>query len=252
LKKNKNISRSDFVLNKQIEFSAQEIAEFQAITVRLKNSEPIQYITGETEFYGMRLAVNQSVLIPRPETEELVEWILAENKTAAALLDVGTGSGCIAVALARKNPLFSVTAMDISEAALAVARQNAELNNVEIVFFENDILTVPKIDKKFDIIVSNPPYIPENEQSAMQKNVTCFEPHLALFAPEDSPLIFYDKIAQFANNQLNVNGKLYFEIHRNFGQQVSELLQKSGFKNIVLKKDISGNERMIKCEKFHF
>jgi release factor glutamine methyltransferase len=247
LEKTKKISRQEYFLADKIDFSEQEISDFQLITARLKNGEPIQYITEETEFYQLRFAVNKEVLIPRPETEEMVEWILSENKTAATVLDAGTGSGCIAITLAKKNPLFNVTATDISTAALALARENAKLNNVEISFLKNDILKVQKIDKNFDIIVSNPPYIPENEKITMHKTVTGFEPHLALFVPAKSPLIFYEKIIQFANNQLNTNGKLYFEIHRDQGRQISELLKKSGFKNIILKKDISGNDRMVSC-----
>ncbi|GHT18030.1 release factor glutamine methyltransferase [Bacteroidia bacterium] len=248
LKKWKNIARADFLLNKKLALTDSETVELQSVINRLKKFEPIQYILGETEFFGMKYFVNQQVLIPRPETEELVEWILAENKSAASVLDIGTGSGCIAVVLAHKNPRFALTAMDISEKALAIARKNAALHNVKIDFLEKDIFSLPTMDKKFDIIVSNPPYIPENEKNSIQKTVMDFEPHTALFVPDSKPLIFYEKICQFAKNQLNENGKIYFEIHRSFGQQVVDLLQQNGFKNIALKTDISGNERMVRCE----
>jgi len=224
-----------------------QIIEFQQIVERLKNHEPIQYIFGKTNFYGLEFIVNQKVLIPRPETEELVEWILQEN-TAAKTLDIGTGSGCISVTLAVKNPKFQLWALDFSKEALNVARQNAKKHNVKINFLENDILQIPKFEQKWDIIVSNPPYISKNEQLTMQKNVIDFEPHEALFVPDENPLIFYEKILQFAKNQLVKNGKVYFEINQNHANQIKQLFKKFGFKNIILKKDISLNNRMIRGE----
>jgi len=236
---------AEILKKEKFQLTDKQFADFQRIVKRLQNNEPIQYIFGKANFYGMEFIVNQQVLIPRPETEELVEWILQENKMAK-ILDIGTGSGCIAITLAAKNPNFRLWALDFSKDALAVAQQNAQIHNVNINFLEKDILQIPNFEQKWDIIVSNPPYISENERFTLQKNVIDFEPHSALFVQEENPLIFYEKILQFAKNQLVPNGKLYFEINKNFGNEIKNLFQKFDFKNIILKKDISSNPRMIK------
>ncbi|MCL1868492.1 MAG: peptide chain release factor N(5)-glutamine methyltransferase [Paludibacter sp.] len=247
LEKLTSLPLTEILRDENFHLTDSQFADFKQIVKSLQGNKPIQYIFEKAYFYGMEFIVNQQVLIPRPETEELVEWILKENKTAK-ILDIGTGSGCIAVTLAAKNRDLQLCALDFSKEALKVAQQNAEIYNVNISFLENDILQIPHFEQKWDIIVSNPPYISENEKFTMQKSVVDFEPHAALFVNEEKPLIFYEKILQFAKNQLVPNGKIYFEIHKNFGNQMESLLQQFGFKNIVLKKDISGNDRMIKGE----
>ena len=240
---------ADILACKFNHLSDAEMQKLTEIVGKLKNSEPIQYILGETDFFGLAFYVNGSVLIPRPETEELVQWVLesAENKPIK-ILDIGTGSGCIAVTLAKKLPSAEVHAWDISEDALEVARKNAERNGVKVIFVKRDMLLEPVSDEKFDIIVSNPPYVTEVEKTEMQENVLNFEPHLALFVPDDNALVFYEKIADFALTNLNKGGQLFFEINRAKGADIARLLEEKGFKNIELRKDISGNERMVMAE----
>lgn len=239
---------ADILACKFNHLSDAEMQKLTEIVGKLKNSEPIQYILGESDFFGLAFYVNGSVLIPRPETEELVQWVLesAENKPMK-ILDIGTGSGCIAVTLAKKLPSAEVHAWDISEDALEVARRNAERNGVKVIFSKRDMLLEPVSDEKFDIIVSNPPYVTEVEKTEMQENVLNFEPHLALFVPDDNALVFYEKIADFALTNLNKGGQLFFEINRAKGADIARLLEEKGFKNIELRKDISGNERMVIC-----
>lgn len=215
--------------------------------VLLKDHTPIQYILGETEFYGMKFFVNENVLIPRPETEELVEWILNDVKNAELkIIDIGTGSGCIPIVLKKNLPNASVWAMDFSEKAIETAQINADYHQTDIQFIQNDFLTMDfKELPEFDIIVSNPPYIGETEKNAMDKNVVQFEPHSALFVSDENPLIFYERIIDFAKQKLNPNGKIYVEINQNFPRETKELFQNI-FENTELKKDISGNFRMIK------
>jgi release factor glutamine methyltransferase len=210
---------------------------------------PIQYILGETEFYGLPFYVNESVLIPRPETEELVDWIQKENYKSAELniLDIGTGSGCIAIALRHEFPSSTVDAFDVSEKALETAKQNATHNKLEVNFKAVDILNAPAFNKKWDIIVSNPPYITENEKDTILSNVLDHEPHLALFVPDNDPLLFYREIAFFAQQYLTPAGKLYFEINRNAGNHTLELLTGMGYRDVELRKDISGNDRMVRA-----
>ena len=240
---------ADILACKFNHLSDAEMQKLTEIVGKLKNSEPIQYILGESDFFGLAFYVNGSVLIPRPETEELVQWVLesAENKPIK-ILDIGTGSGCIAVTLAKKLPSAEVHAWDISEDALEVARKNAERNGVKVIFVKRDMLLEPVSDEKFDIIVSNPPYVTEVEKTEMQENVLNFEPHLALFVPDDNALVFYEKIADFALTNLNKDGKLFFEINRAKGADIAHLLEEKGFTNIELRKDISGNERMVMAE----
>lgn len=220
----------------------------------LKSQKPIQYILGETEFYGLPFKVNEHTLIPRPETEELVEWILKHQsiEDKINILDIGTGSGCIAISLAKHLPQAKVYALDISKEALKIAKQNANLNEVIVTFLEADILK-PKVNwnlefksLEFDIIVSNPPYIREQEKELMKPNVLENEPHLALFVNNENPLIFYQTITQFAIKNLRKNGMLLFEINEYLGNDMIQLLNQNNFKNIELKQDIFKKDRMIK------
>lgn len=243
-------SLTDIASRKCTNLSDEKRADVKKFVSRLQNYEPYQYIVGWTEFFGMKFSVTPDVLIPRPETEELIEWIISENReTNRKILDIGTGSGCIAVALAKKLPAANVQAWDISEKALSVARENAKLNGVEVEFLQKDILSETTNSEHFDIIVSNPPYVLEKEKAAMEKNVLDFEPHLALFVPDNDPLLFYEKIADFALKNLTKQGKLYFEINREKGSELCEMLSEKGFSHIELRKDISGNERMVRADK---
>ena len=250
LEKLTGFSRTQLLTNKSTIFSFEQQQQLAVFVEKLKKNVPIQYVLGETEFYGLRFAVDESVLIPRPETEELVEWIKNDCKNADSLrvLDIGTGSGCIAVAQKHELPFAEITAFDISENALETARKNAEQNNLFVDFKHVDILRENRFSQKWDIIVSNPPYIPEKERMNLQKNVRENEPSLALFVPDEKPLLFYEKIAQFAQNHLTDDGKLYFEIHFTIGESVVDLLKNLNFTNIELRKDLSGNDRMIKAE----
>lgn len=217
----------------------------------LKNQKPIQYILGETEFYGLPFKVNEQTLIPRPETEELVEWVLKYSAKIKqiSILDIGTGSGCIAVSLAKYLPNSKVYALDVSNEALNMAKQNAELNNVNVQFVNADILnseTWDFEDLKFDVIVSNPPYIREQEKKFMKPNVLDYEPHLALFVKDKNPLRFYEAITRFAVDNLEENGMLFFEINEYLGNQMIQLLNDNNFNNIRLKQDMFKKDRMIK------
>ena len=242
-------SRTEIIVNKNTLFSDKQYHEIESFIEKLKNFVPIQYILGETEFYGLPFNVNESVLIPRPETEELVDWIRTENDRSASLniLDIGTGSGCIAISLKHEFPKSVVDAFDISDEALGTAQSNAIRNNLEVNFSKVDILNAPDFETKWDIIVSNPPYVLENEKAEIQPNVLDNEPHLALFVPDNDPLLFYRSIAKFALKQLKPGGKLYFEINRQYGKATMDLLVESGFTDIELRKDISGNDRMVKA-----
>ena len=239
----------------ELELPQEHLDKLNAILSRLKTGEPMQYILGHTEFYSLTFKVNPSVLIPRPETEELVEWILSsvgsKQLTVGSILDIGTGSGCIAISLKKNLPGFSVSAIDISTDALRTAGENAELNNTEVDFISSDILN-PKLNirnPKFKIIVSNPPYVTLDDKKQMHTNVTDFEPHTALFVPENDPLIFYKAIADFASKNLVTGGLLFFEINEAYGEQIVELLNDNKFKNIELRKDMSCKDRMIKAHK---
>lgn len=247
-----NMSRADIALQFDYEISKKDLDFLKNGLKELKNQKPIQYIIGKTEFYGLPFYVNKHVLIPRPETEELINWIL-EDLTAKNLqsdlniLDIGTGSGCIAISLAKNLPNSKVFALDISSNALNTAKQNALLNNVNINFVEANILTTNNLNQTFDIIVSNPPYVREIEKQQMHKNVLNNEPHIALFVENENPLIFYDKIADFSKKHLSKNGKLYVEINQYLGLETLELLRLKQFKKQTLKKDIFNNHRMIKA-----
>lgn len=233
-------------------------ALFEALEA-LKQQEPIQYILGETEFYGLKFKVNNSVLIPRQETEELVDLIinchLDKNKNSQVnILDVGTGSGCIAICLAKHIKNAKVYALDVSSEALKVARQNAELNNVEVNFIQYDILnsngkTLTDEVSKFDCIVSNPPYVRELEKQEIKPNVLNYEPHLALFVEDSNPLQFYISIANFALKNLRSRGHLFFEINQYLGEETKQLLEEKGFVSVELQKDLNGNNRILKAIK---
>ncbi len=246
------LSRIQIHLNQSKILSAANLTQIKEIVNRLSQFEPIQYILGETEFYGLPLNVNRAVLIPRQETEELVEWIISDHRQLSPnILDIGTGSGCIPIALAKNLPGSTATGWDISTEALRVAAENALRNEVKVDFFCVDILKPDLLDHhgKFDIIVSNPPYIALSEQPKMDRNVTHYEPHLALFVPDNDPLIFYRKITELASCLLNPKGLLYFEINEKYGTEMGELLQSKGFRIIELRKDINGKARMMKGEK---
>ena len=248
VEKHLNFSKVDTVLKKQYEVSERITQQFTEALNRLRHFEPIQYILGETEFYGLPFKVTPATLIPRPETEELVDWIIANcNKNPKTLLDIGTGSGCIAIALAKNLPSVKVSAMDISEEALKVASENAIYNKVTVNFSKKDILGTSTLPQKYDVIISNPPYVRNSEKEMMQKNVLDFEPASALFVEDDNPLLFYSKITELAKNYLNPNGFLFFEINEYLSKEVIQLLERESFSEIELKQDFFGKDRMIKC-----
>lgn len=249
-----NKKRIDLALNPSMEMDAVQLLRWESVLADLKTEKPIQYILGETEFYGLPFLVNENTLIPRPETEELVEWILESKKneeqsTKLNVLDIGTGSGCIAISISKNLPDVQVSAIDVSEKALATAHKNAEINKVDVNFILKNILETEVLDEKYDIIVSNPPYVRNLEKEEIKPNVLEYEPHLALFVYDNDALLFYRKIAELAKKNLSENGKLYFEINQYLGKEMVELLEEMGFKNIVLKKDIYGNDRMIRSTK---
>jgi len=244
----KGYTRTQFLFAREETLTPEERLLIGQIVARLKKHEPIQYILGETEFYGLPFYAVPGVLIPRPETEELVQWIIHENQLASpAILDIGTGTGCIAISLAKNIPNATVLACDVSPICMETAQRNAQLNLVNCTVIEYDILnnspeyTFPELD----IVVSNPPYVRETEKSVMEKNVLEFEPGLALFVADDEPLVFYKRIADFAMLHLRSGGRLYFEINEAFGNACSEMLREQGFSGIRLKKDINGKDRMI-------
>ncbi|WP_322550269.1 peptide chain release factor N(5)-glutamine methyltransferase [Flavobacterium psychraquaticum] len=246
-----NLKRIDLALNPNFEISEAEVQKWESIISELKTEKPIQYILGETWFYDSKFYVNEHTLIPRPETEELVDWIFAtekknDKKEKLTILDIGTGTGCIPISLKKNLPQAEVSAIDVSEEALKVAQRNALENKVEINFILQNILETEDLKQQFDIIVSNPPYVRNMEKQEIKKNVLAFEPHLALFVEDNDALLFYRKIAQLALKNLTPNGLLFFEINQYLGKETIELLEDLGFKNIELKKDIYGNDRMIK------
>ena len=275
LEKLHGLKRIDLALNPQTVMDGAHLKQWKNIVSELKKQRPVQYILGETEFYGLRFLVNENTLIPRPETEELVELIIESMNyklriTKLKVLDIGTGSGCIAISLAKHLPTSKVFAIDVSEKALAIAKKNSELNDVKVNFINVDILkindlielptrspgshspslpAVRQVNTFFDIIVSNPPYVRNLEKAEIKPNVLEYEPHLALFVEDTDPLLFYRKIAELAIKNLNPNGKLYFEINQYLGKETIKLLEDFGFRNVELKKDIYENDRIISCEK---
>lgn len=241
--------RTDLALNPDAELSGKEIERWNAVLAELETQKPIQYIFGKAYFYGLEFEVNPDTLIPRPETEELVEWIITENKVKGKinLLDIGTGTGCIAISLAKNLPDASVSAIDVSEGALATAKRNAQHNKAEVNFILQDILAAETLPQLYDVIVSNPPYVRNLEKYEIKENVLQYEPHLALFVDDNDPLLFYRKIALLAKKQLSPNGRLYFEINQYLGPETVQMLEDYGFKNVTLRKDIYGNDRMVSC-----
>ena len=249
-----NLQRIDTVLKPDFLIPEEQLTDLKKILQRLQKEEPIQYILGNTEFYGLPFFVDESTLIPRSETEELVAWVIEEVAklqsnpvTKLSILDIGTGTGCIPISLAKNLPKAKITAIDVSPKALEVAKKNAHINKVTIDFIELDILTTKSLPQEFDIIVSNPPYVRELEKVEIKNNVLENEPHLALFVADENPLIFYSKIADLAKQQLSENGLLFFEINQYLGKETMALLEEKGFKNIELRKDIFGKDRMVKC-----
>lgn len=242
------LSRSKLMMNFDKELSSAEQEQFFAVTAGLKMQQPIQYLLGEAYFYGAFFKVNEAVLIPRPETEELVDWILEDQLTGKSVIDFGTGSGCIAISLKKHGKALEVTAVDISEEALALASENALRLESPVNFIHADILTF-ETEAQFDVIVSNPPYITGKEMAEMHQNVLAHEPHLALFVPDERPLLFYEAIADFAITHLKENGKLFFEINEYLSEETIQMLKDKGFTFIELRKDMQGKPRMILATK---
>jgi release factor glutamine methyltransferase len=276
LEEKQQLKRIDLALNPDLTFSNAEIQLWNSILEQLQKEIPIQYLLGKTSFYGLDFEVNENVLIPRPETEELVEWIIQSQKVEVRsgklemgsgklgeeqsaklereqqirkinILDIGTGSGCIAIALAKNLPNAEVFAVDVSEKALATAEKNAIINEVNVTFLKKNILETDDLEQQFDLIVSNPPYVRELEKKEIKKNVLDNEPHLALFVDDNDALVFYRKIAELAQKNLSPKGQLFFEINQYLGKEMMELLEKMNFKNIELRQDIYGNDRMIRA-----
>ena len=253
------LKRIDLALNPNFEISEEDVQKWKAMISELKTEKPIQYIIGETWFYDSKFYVNEHTLIPRPETEELVDWIVSkfpktQNPKPITVLDIGTGTGCIPISIKKNIPQAEVFAIDISEEALKVAKRNAIENEVEVNFILQNILEVEnlltfdfRLSTKLDIIVSNPPYVRNLEKQEIKKNVLEYEPHLALFVEDNDALLFYRKIAQLAKESLTENGLLFFEINQYLGKETVELLEQLDFQNIELRKDIYGNDRMVKC-----
>lgn len=244
------MSKTDVLLGRFDRLSEAEKAQFSEYAKRLTEGEPLQYVVGTAPFGNLRFEVTPATLIPRPETLELVDWVVAEqqDRPSLRLLDIGTGSGCIAISLASLLPQAKVSAWDISADALAVARRNAERNGVEVAFQQVDVLHV-KETETFDCIVSNPPYICEAEKAEMTDSVLLHEPHTALFVPNDDPLRFYRAIAELGVRNLSPGGTLYFEINRAYGAETCELLRDLGYTDVELRKDFYGNDRMVRARK---
>ena len=244
-----NYSRMDYILNSSFKISKTQEQNLINSIDSLLNEMPIQYVVGETKFMNLVFKLNNSVLIPRPETEELVRWIINDAHTNKNILDIGTGSGCIAVSLSKNLHNCKVTGWDISEDIIKIASHNAYLNDVNVELELSDITKPKFLDYKYDVIVSNPPYITKNEKQFISKNVKFFEPHIALFVENEDPLCFYKKIFDFSNSNLKSNGFLYIEINENFSKEVIKLLKDKGFYDIKLKKDFRLKNRMIKAIK---
>lgn len=249
-----NISSAKIRAFPETEISTPDIERITRILTRLTTGEPIQYILGYAEFYGLTFKVNPSVLIPRPETEELVDWILSSvgssQLAVGRFLDIGTGSGCIPISLKKNLDDAQVSAIDISHKALQTAKENAQLNKVDINFIQDDILNPTNhslLTTHYSLIISNPPYVTLEDKKLMHTNVTDFEPHAALFVPEDDPLIFYKAIANFASTHLEKDGLLFFEINESYGKETVNILNDKQFTNIELRKDMGGKDRLVKA-----
>lgn len=251
-----NFKRIDIVLKSNFNISSEVLTLLKSSTKLLEQEIPIQYIIGKTEFYGFPFILNEHVLIPRPETEELVTFILdkvsklesyhtIKKENTIKILDIGTGSGCIPIALKKSLPLAEISALEKSNKALRIAKKNTHLNKVDINLIQQDILKTTQLNNTYDIIVSNPPYVRESEKKEIKNNVLNNEPHMALFVEDNNPLIFFDKIAELAKNHLTKNGLLFFEINQYLGKETVDLLRLKGFNTIELKKDIFGHDRVI-------
>ena len=249
------LPRIDQVKNKVPYLTCTQLEDIDLITDRLKKNEPVQYVLGEAWFAGMKFKVNKNVLIPRPETEELVDWIVKEAASyelrAASIVDIGTGSGCIPITLKKKFPVANVSAVDVCSEALFIATENAIQHNAEVNFILLDFLDEEnwKDFGMFDIIVSNPPYVKQGEKNSMHDRVTSFEPHLALFVPDTDALLFYRKLSAFAIQHLDPGGSLFVETNETLGKEVEDLFRSAGFTNVQLKKDMQGKDRMVRAVK---
>lgn len=244
-----NLPYSNLLTKTNLLLNEEQRSSLSSIIERLKVYEPIQYIVGEEEFFGLPFMVDKNTLIPRPETEELVEQVIIDNQgKTPSIIDIGTGSGCIAISLAKNFRNSRVSAWDFSQNALNIAKKNASLNHVDVTFRQVDVLGDYPKDKRFSIIVSNPPYVLESEKKDMEQNVLGYEPHSALFVPDNNPLLFYERIANIAIELLTPNGMLYFEINRKKGIETMDMLCRKGFLGISLHKDISGNDRIVKAQ----
>ena len=243
------LTQVDICMGRERTFSLEERRDLENIVKRLSQKEPVQYVLGQADFCGRTFSVAPGVLVPRPETEELTKWIIRDEKESGfslpCILDIGTGSGCIAITLSQELPQAQVSAIDISPQALAIARENAERLGAAVDFRHQDILDSPF----WDIIVSNPPYICEHEREDMEENVLRYEPSQALFVPDHDPLLFYRAIGEYAVKMLKEGGRLYVEINRAYGRETARLFQHLGLRDIIVRKDLYGNERMVRCRK---
>ena len=247
------LTKTGQILEKDFRLNETELLKLHFAVKELKKEKPVQYITGKAEFCGLKIKVNENVLIPRPETEELIEHIKNKLQSLSInkIVDLGTGSGCIALALKKVFPKASVTAVDINEKTLDTAKENAVINNLGIKFEQKDILNIDELKSlgTFDLIVSNPPYVTDSEKKKMQNNVLKYEPHQALFVDDNNPLIFYKAISEFAKSNLNTGGQIWFEINEKYGNEVKELLEEKGFENVKIIKDLFGKNRFVKAYK---
>jgi release factor glutamine methyltransferase len=244
-----DLKTHDLLLESEVNLDSKKLVDFKKAQSRLEAQEPIHYILGYTEFFGLRFKVNTSVLIPRPETEELVEWIIEDqkfSKSQLSILDLGTGSGCIPIALAKHLPQAKLKALDISVEALKLAELNSEDNNTRIEYIQGDLLMLKDLPEGMDIVVSNPPYVRFNEQAQMQDNVLKNEPHLALFVKDSDPLIFYRRIAELTS-KMTRRPLVYVEINQYLAEETRQLFKSFGFKSLELRKDFRGNYRMLKA-----
>ncbi|KAA6329601.1 Release factor glutamine methyltransferase [termite gut metagenome] len=240
---------TDIYLNREIILSEDKWKELERIIERLQQHEPIQYIRGNTDFFGMNFRIAPGVLIPRPETEELVALIIKENRGILRILDIGTGSGCIAISLAKHIPQITVSAWDISEEALTIAQENNKRLGTNVTFYNKDVLNTSSCEEEYDVIVSNPPYVTEAERGRMEARVTDWEPGIALFVPNNDPLRFYRHIARLGKELLLAKGKLYFEINQAYGEEASRMLNESGYRNVRVIKDLFGKDRIVTAER---
>ncbi len=250
-----NKRKIERIIDKDLILNLDQEKKLHHYTQQLLQHKPVQYVLNEAWFAGMKFYVDEAVLIPRPETEELVEWIVEENSKFKIqnlkyyILDIGTGSGCIPIALKKKLPHSDISAIDVFDAALEIAKRNSLQQDLEINFLQLDFLDNGQWKRlnKYDIIVSNPPYVKQTEEDKMQRNVLQYEPHLALFVPDEDPLIFYRKIALFAQEHLNGNGSIYLEINEALSKEVKSLFAHYGYRDIEIRKDMQGKERMVKA-----